>query len=397
MQEGRLKKTIILGKTGVERLEKRHPWVFWGQVLSSGDASPGDLVPAGPAGKAPLAWGFWSGSDLSFRALSFGPVKPDVKILLSHRLGRALSWRRKWCPGEAAFRLVHGEGDGLPGLVADIYGPVAVLQFLCTGWYLRKELVLDSLRDLLPLEAAVLRNDVRSLFREGLPQETGVLFGRLPSDGGLTLPIGSILQRIYPLKGQKTGTYLDVREFPAQLAEGWREGRVLDCFSYTGQFGLTALRAGAGEVLAVEQSREAIGTAEENLELNGLPRRITWLEGNAFDILRDLEKKRERFSSVILDPPPFSPSRARVDSAKRGYKDLAIRGLRLLAPGGCLFFLSCSHAFSRDLLLSTLGEAAWDTGSSLRILREFHQPADHPALLSVPETEYLKGFLAGKD
>lgn len=393
MPQDTLTRCVYLNETGTQRVEMRHPWIFKGHVKrTSQNLSPGEVVPVVDVAGRCVAWGFWSPGNLCLRLLSFGRSKPNVASLLEERLNQALVLRRVWCKHEQTFRLVHGEADQLPGMIVDIYGKVASVQLLTAGWYRHKELISSKLATLLSLDAIILRNDVKILSMEGLPNEIGSLYGQLPQEK-IILEIDSLLEYVDPLHGQKTGTYLDVRHFPRELDPLWEGCRVLDCFSYQGRFALRALKGGANRVVAIEQSDLAIAIAQKSRELNKLPEKIEWMCGNAFDLLRKLDERKDRFDVIIMDPPPFSPGKQQVEAARRGYKELAVRAFHLLDKGGALLFLSCSHAFGRDLLLGTLREASNDTKRSLKILQEFHQPPDHPASLQIPESDYLKGFL----
>ena len=385
---------VRLAPRGLERLQSRHPWIFRGDLASLPDAEGGELVAVGD-GRRTLAWGLWNPqTSLALRLLSWGSERPHLPRLLRQRLQSALALRRRWCPGEEAFRLVHGEADGLPGLVVDRYGDVLCLQLLSLGWYRVKEDVVAALSELLDPVAIVLRNDVRALEREGLTAEKRVLRGSLRADESRTLSLGDVKGLVYPLSGQKTGLYLDVRRFPLLLKDICQGASVLDAFCFQGQFALHALRYGAAEVTAVDQSAQALEAGRRSQALSGLAEDgVDWICDNVFDALRRFEERRRTFDVVIVDPPPFAPSRRQVESARRGYKDLALRGLRLLRPRGTLFFFSCSHAFGREALLDVLREAAQDAGREIQIVAELHQPPDHPVLAHVAETDYLKGFV----
>lgn len=388
-----MKKQAILAPRGLERLLAHHPWIFRGDLAALPEGEPGDLVAVGDRPGRILAWGLWNPqTSLALRLLSWGREKPDLARLLSGRLQAALDLRRRWCPGEEAFRLVHGEADGLPGLIVDVYGDVLCLQLLSLAWHRQQELILNCLDGLLNPSAVILRNDVRQIEREGLLPEKAVLRGTFEPGESRVVTLGDLKGVVYPLEGQKTGLYLDVRHYP-RLLQGLCQGAsVLDAFCFQGQFSLHALLYGAREVTAVDQSAAALETAKESLALCGLPPRVDWICGNVFDELRRFEEEQRTFDVVVVDPPPFAPSRRQVDSARRGYKDLALRAMRLLRSGGTLLFFSCSHAFSRHLLLEVLDEAARDAKRSLRVVTELHQPPDHPVLPQVAETDYLKGF-----
>ena len=384
----------VLDSSGLERIKARHPWIFRGNLRQAPQCNPGDMIALEDRAGNIKGWGLWSDSSLCIRVLTYETKKPDHMILLRERITRALEWRKLWCPDEEAFRWIHGEADGLPGIVADLYGDVLCLQLSAIGWYRHLDKVAQTFRKVRKLSAIVLRNETKHLEKEGIPREVKALLGEMPSKL-LKVKIGSIYEFVDIEHGQKTGAYLDVRHIPDMLKPLYKDARVLDCFSYQGHFGLHALAYGASEVVAVEQSQSAIDIAKRNLQENDLPDKMIWRCGNAFDIMREMDVDRERFDLVVIDPPPFSPARGQLDSARRGYKELAIRGLKRLREGGHLVFLSCSHAFTRDMLLDTLHEAARDEGTSCRIAMEIHQPQDHSALSGVPETDYLKGFVLG--
>ena len=389
-------KDAILNESGLARLRLGHPWLFRGNLRTFPEATPGDLV-AIRDGKGVAAWGFWSDSSLCLRVLTRGPQRPDLEALLADRIGRAQDIRKRFLPGDDAYRLLHGEADGLPGLVADRYGPVLCVQLLSAGWRLRRDAVVRILLERTDARTVILRNDVRHPEREGIPREISLLAGPPPPETGVEVRMGDLREIVLPTAGQKTGVYLDIRHVPSVLKPLMPGARVLDCFSFQGHFALSALLYGAASVTGIEQSENAIAVAERNRALNGLAGEVEWRCGNAFDVLRDLEREGRRYDVVIMDPPPFAPSKDRIDSARRGYKDLALRALRLLDNRGALLFLSCSHAFGRDILLDTLGEAARDAKRRIVVAGEIHQPADHPRVPDIPETDYLKGFLCAVD
>lgn len=388
----KLLRRAVLEESGLERALSGHPWIFRGQLRQIPQCNPGDMVAFTDRRGEVRGWGLWSEGALSIRVLSLGRKEPDQRSLLRRRLTEALDWRRRWCPGEEAFRWVHGEADGLPGITADLYGNALALQVSIMGWYRHLDTVVKTFSKVRKLSAVVLRNETRHLDKEGVPRETRVLLGESPL-APLRVKIGSLTELVDLEAGQKTGTYLDVRRVPDTLAPVFAGARVLDCFSYQGHFGLHALLHGASRVVAVEQSADAMERAKKNLALNGLPEKMTWFGGNAFDLMRRFDAAGEKFDVAVMDPPPFSPGRAQLESARRGYKELAVRAFKCLNDGGYLIFLSCSHAFTRELLLETLNSAARDGGVFCRVAAEIHQPQDHPVLAAAPETDYLKGFV----
>lgn len=392
--EKKLARRAVLDASGLERVKAMHPWIFRGSLRQIPKCAPGDLIAFADSAGAVKGWGLWSDSALSIRVLTYGPKEPDQMKLLRERLTSALKWRRQWCPNDEAFRWVHGEADGLPGIIADLYGDVLSLQISAIGWYRHADKVASVFGKVRKLSSIVLRNETRHLEKEGIPREVRALTGSIPKEL-LKVKIGAIYELVDIEKGQKTGAYLDVRDIPAAVSPIFKDARVLDCFSYQGHFGLHALASGAAEVVAVEQSLPAIEIAKQNVAVNGLPDSMKWICGNVFDVVRKMDSDRERFDVVIMDPPPFSPSKGDIAPARRGYKELAVRGFNRIKEGGFLVFLSCSHAFTREMLLSVMNEAAADAGVSCRIAHEIRQPSDHPALVAVPETDYLKGFVMG--
>lgn len=391
-------KPAILGCKGLEKFSGRHPWLFRGDFdrLPLG-AENGALIPIAGERGGVLGWGLFSpGSSLCVRLLSWKTEQPDLEKLFEKRIREAENRRRPFLEGsEDAYRLVHGEADGLPGLVVDRYGPVLVLQTLCAGMYRSLEILVKILAAFPGVEALVLRNEAKYLANEGIPREKRLIYGKLPGRIPFAVQTGENRSLVDPFKGQKTGLYLDVRQAPRLIKSLCPGARVLDAFSYTGNFTLHALRWGAADVLALDQSAEALEIAKENLVLNGLPTsgKVTLEECNVFDRLKELDDQKRLFDLLIMDPPPFAPSRKQLEGARRGYKELAVRSLKMTAPGGSLLFFSCSQAFGRETLLETLSAAARDVKRECRITAEYHQPADHPVSLNFPESDYLKGFL----
>ncbi len=390
--------TANLSEKGVEKIQARHPWFFRGDFsrIPPGEEN-GSLVPvAGRKGEI-LGWGFLSsGASLCVRLLSWGSDRPDLGKLIERKVGEALEARTPFIEeGEDAYRWVHGEADGLPGLVVDRYGTVAVLQTLCAGMYAQRDRVAEILAGHPGIETVILKNEGRYLEVEGIPREKKVFCGKTPVGGRFPVRSGDLESWVDPLQGQKTGLYLDVRKFPRVLKPLCEGKRVLDAFCYAGNFSLHAISWGAKEALALDQSAEALALAAGNRELNGLAGKGSLFleECNVFDRLKKLDGENSRFDLVVMDPPPFAPSRKQLEGAKRGYKELAVRGFRLLGPGGHMLFFSCSQAFGRENLMETLASAARDVKRQCRIIHEIHQPFDHPVSLSFPESDYLKGFL----
>lgn len=388
----------ILEEKALTKIRSRHPWFFRGDFTRLPlEQENGSLIPIASKSREVLAWGFLSpGSSLCVRVFSWGHCRPDIVKLLENRLREALEVRRRFFePGEDAYRWVHGEADGLPGLVVDRYGPVAVLQTLCAGMYALRGEVTDLVSRLGGASSVIMRNEGRYLEGEGIPRQKEVLLGELRPGERFPVKTGDIRSLVDCFSGQKTGLYLDVRKFPRVIRSFCGGGRVLDAFSYCGNFSLHAVLYGARRVLALDQSAEALENLEENIRLNGLQGKgeLDREQCNVFDRLRQLELEGRSFDLVVMDPPPFAPSRKQAEGARRGYKELAVRGFRMLSPGGAMLFFSCSQAFGRDALLETLGAAARDARRTCRVLSELHQPPDHPVCLDFPEGDYLKGFL----
>jgi 23S rRNA (cytosine1962-C5)-methyltransferase len=325
-----------------------------------------------------------SSSQICLRLLSPSLEAIDKEFFL-HRIAAADSFRRRVVSNTDAYRLVFGEADLLPGLVIDRYADYFAVQTLDQGMDRAAGMIAACLEEMFAPVAIVLRNDVAVRFRESLPLEKRVLSGELPdrvrvSMNGLTLEADL-------LGGQKTGVYLDQRENYIAAARHAR-GRALDCFTSSGGFALH-LASKCERVIAADSSEPALAGARRNAELNGISN-IEFRSADVFDFLAAQVHARERFDTIVLDPPAFTKSRSAIEGAARGYKDINLRALRLLAPGGVLVTCSCSQHMSEAMLLEIVASAALDAGRTLRVLERRTQAADHPILLTVPETHYLK-------
>jgi len=284
-----------------------------------------------------------------------------------------------------AYRLVHGEADVLPGLVVDRYGDYLVIQTLSQGMDRAKSEILAALQDLLNPAGIVARNDVAVRKHESLPLETAVVQGTVPAD--VQIKMNGFHWEANLMEGQKTGVFLDQRENYAAAAK-YATGRALDCFTCTGGFAIHM--AGRCEyVEAVDSSAAALATANRNAVLNRIGK-VSFRNADVFDLLSSYSSTRQRFQTVVLDPPAFTKSRVNLEDAGRGYKEINLRALRLLETGGILITCSCSHHFSEAMLLETVASAALDAGRTLRVIERRTQSQDHPILLTVPETHYLK-------
>ena len=380
---------VTISRRGAERLAAGHPWIYRGDVERepAGGADVDVVVVKDGRGRY-LARAFWSTrSKIAIRVLTREDVPVDEDFLAG-RLASALALREKVFPGEAAARLVHGEADLLPGIVADRYGDVVVLQTLVPAAERRKELLAELLWRALPLRSIVERNDVRVRELEGLRQVKGLLRGEEP--GPVEYREGEARMRLDVLGGQKTGAFLDQRENRLRAGE-YASGDCLDCFSYGGAFALQLARR-AARVTAVELQGPAAALARENAALNRASN-LEVVEANAFDFLRDASEREPAYDLVVLDPPAFAKNRDAVPAARRGYKEINLRAIQVLRPGGILVSASCSYHMSEAMLEEVVLDAARDAGRPAQVLERRGAARDHPVLLGVPETRYLKCFV----
>jgi 23S rRNA (cytosine1962-C5)-methyltransferase len=382
--------TVHVTSRGEARVLRGHPWVFRSDLAQGGSAAPGALVRVvGPRGRA-LGFAFHSTrSEIRLRMVSREDTLPSD--LLRQRLVDALRWRETVAEGAETCRLVHGEGDGLPSVVVDRYGNYLVVQTLSQATEALKDELVALLVELLQPRGILERNDPRVRELEGLDRRVSLLYGEVPE--AVPVEIGGVRFEADLWRGQKTGLFLDQRENHV-MARAYARGRVLDGFAYDGGFGLQVASV-ATEVLAADVSAEAVARIRRNAELNGFTN-VTAREANVFDLLHELSDSGERFDSVILDPPAFAKSRSAVESARRGYKEINLRALRLLSPGGCLITCSCSYHVQESDLEEILAAAANDAGATVTVVEKRRQARDHPIVLGVPETYYLKCFVLRK-
>jgi len=371
-----------VNRKAADRAASGHPWIFASDVVDRGDAAPGDAVRVlDPKSKFLGVAHYSSTSQITLRLLSTRPEIID-RTFFRDRLSAVLAHRERVVQNSDAYRLVFSEGDLLPGLIVDRYGPHLALQTLNQGMDRARDLIVDCLQELLAPAGILARNDANVRKLEGLPLEVLTLAGEIPER--VHIRMNGLQLEADLLHGQKTGVYLDQRE--NYLAAGrWARGRVLDCFTSSGGFALHAA-ARAESVEAVDSSAGALATAEANAKANGIAN-INFRQADVFDFLSGLER---RYSMVVLDPPAFAKSRRAVDDAARGYKDINFRALRLLDSGGVLVTCSCSHHMSEGAFFEVIAQAALDAGKTLRVLERRTQASDHPILLTVPETMYLK-------
>jgi len=385
-------------KPGRERsLLRRHPWIFSGAIGEvRGSAQSGGTVEVRAADGRFLAWAAYSpASQIRARVWSFEETEVPGPDLFEKRIEAALALRQTEVPPETtnALRLVHGESDGLPGLVADRYADTLVVQLLSAGCERWREALIGILRERSGCARVHERSDTDGRELEGFAASTGLIAGTEP-DGPLRILEHGIEYEIDVAAGQKTGFYLDQRDNRARvgvLADG-RE--VLNCFCYTGGFTLSALAGGARSVLSVDSSAPALALARRNLGLNGVEAgRAEWLEADVFGALRKLRAEGRQFDFVVLDPPKFAPTPKDAERAARGYKDINLNALKLLRPGGLLATFSCSGGVSPELFQKIVAGAAADARVSLLLRERYRAAPDHPVRIEFPEGEYLKGLL----
>ena len=369
---------------GAARARSGHPWIFRSDIAEA-EGEAGDMIPVFDRAGAFLGRAFYNPrSEISLRIAERADVPLD-EAWFRTRIERALAYRDSLKIDGDAYRLLHAEADGVPGLVVDRYGDHLVLQVGSAAVEKRLEWAVRALGELLAPAGILLRGDSASRKREGLDTGVWVLSGEVSET--VVVREGPVRYEADPWRGQKTGGFLDQRE--NHLAAGrYSSGRVLDVFSYAGGFALHAAR-GAGEVEAVDSSGPALEAARRNAELNGLEN-IIFTRARAFDLLRERSDAGERYDTVILDPPAFAKTRRDLPRARRAYKEINLRAMKLLNPGGILITCSCSYHLSRELFEETLRSAAGDVGRTMRVREWRGQARDHPEILTVPETRYLK-------
>jgi 23S rRNA (cytosine1962-C5)-methyltransferase len=379
---------VTISRRGAERLAGGHLWIYRGDVERAPPALEGGETVLLVDGRGRfLAKAFWSArSKIALRVVT-REEEPVDDAFFARRLESAIDLRARAFGDERFVRLVHGEADLLPGLVVDRYGDAAVLQTLVPATDRRKALLADLLQQALGLEVVVERNDVRVRELEGLAQTKGVLRGRDP--GPVEYREGEVRMRVDLLAGQKTGAFLDQRENHLRAGE-YARGRCADCFSYAGGFALHLARR-ADSVTAVEMQPTAAGLLRENAALNRAEN-LEVVEANAFDWLRDRAEEEPAFDLVVLDPPAFAKNKEALPAARRGYKEVNLRALQILRPGGVLVTASCSYHLSEEQLEALVLDAANDAGRTVQLLERRGAGRDHPVLLGVPETRYLKAL-----
>jgi len=381
---------VVLRRGRDARARAGHLWVYAGEIERIlGEPAPGSPVDVVDARGEYLGTGYYNpASNIAVRLVAYAPGVVFGPDLLKARIEAALAYRERLGLTGEALRLVSSDGDGIPGLTVDRYGDQLVVQIGTLGLDRLRADLTAILVDLIQPRGIFERSDLPTRTHEGLGPVTGVLHGEVPDvvevevDGvRLEAPIRS---------GQKTGLFLDHRQNRREvqaLADG---RRVLDVFCNSGGFALAALRGGAREALGIDSSAEALAAAARNAARNGVAARARFVEGNAFDLLKKMERSGERFDLVVLDPPAFTKSRDSVEAARRGYKEINLRALRLASPGGIVVTASCSYHIAPEAFLDILVDAAADAGREVTLLSYAGQGADHPVNLAMPETRYLK-------
>lgn len=388
---------VVITRKGIDRLRAGHPWIYRSDVVRS-DAAAGDLVRVETERERPLGWAFWSSaSQIALRLVSTDTRRqaPDERALLAERVRQAAAYRATLGIDASAWRVVHGEGDRLPATVVDRYedasGVYFVVQTLSQGADRRLDLLRDVLVDQFAPRGILERNDPKVRRLEGLDERVGVIHGEVPER--VDVREGAVRFSVDLRLGQKTGTFLDQRENHAAAAS-YARGRALDAFTYNGGFALQMARR-AEVVLAIDSSAAAVDATAANARANGLTN-VEAREVNVFDELRELETAGARFDTIVLDPPAFAKNRASVERALAGYKEINLRALRLLAPGGHLITCSCSYNVDEALFQHVVAEAAVDAPATVALVEKRLQARDHPVLIGVPETYYLKCLVLRK-
>ena len=377
--------TITVSKRGVERVRGRHLWIYRSDVIDVREAKPGEIVRVTDTKGKLLGQALYSStSQIALRFVSFAEREINRDFWLS-RLQACEQLRLQVVKNANAYRLVYGESDLLPSLIVDKFDDCLVMQTLSQGMEALKQMWIELLAERYKPRSIVERNEAKVRDMESLPRRTGLLYGQDP--GEIVMEEGEVKFAVNLLEGQKTGAFLDQRENRLAV-EPYARGRALDCFTFQGGFALH-LAKGAEQVMAVDVSEAAIKQAKRNAELNQAEN-VEFIEANVFDLLNQWEKADERFDCINLDPPAFAKNRASVEGAMRGYKEINLRAMKMLNPGGTLITSTCSHHLSEQAFLNVLADAAADAGRSVQILEKRTQSRDHPVLISMPETYYLK-------
>ena len=373
---------------GAQRWDSGHPWIFRSDVVGGPESEAGTVVVQDQRGRK-LGVALWSPrSEISLRLLDRDPEAVIDVDWWAVRIGAAAARRVQLTDVTNAWRVVHGEGDGLPSLVIDRYGDHLVVQLSSAGLESCRADIIEALTRLFAPAGILARNDAGSRDREGLARETVLLFGEVPQE--VEVREYGVKYIAAPWTGQKTGAFLDQRE-NRHLIGSLARGEALDCFSYHGSFALHLAR-NAAHVTTLDASAPALERAADNARLNGLDN-MDFVTADVFEFLRERERDHSRYDTIVLDPPAFAKNKPSLQGAIRGYKDINMRAMKLLAPGGLLFSASCSFHLTRPLFHDMLRAAAADSGRRMILRDTTGQAIDHPEVLTIPETGYLKGAL----
>ena len=382
---------VVLKPKGEDRVRGGHPWVYRSDIADVIDPQPGAVVQVRGARNRMLGHALFSDqSQITIRMVSLGEAPIDAAFWRA-RLAAAIRFRDTLQINATAFRLVHGEADLLPSLIVDRYGDYLVMQTLSQGMDRLAPDLVKLLVELTGVTGVLARNDPKVRLLEGLEQTVEVLHGVVPETIGVTE--AGITYSVDPWRGQKTGLFLDQRE-NREAAARYAHGRLLDCFSYNGGFGL-ALASRCDSVEALDVSADAVERITANARANGITN-LTAREANVFDELRHLERDGARFDTIVLDPPAFAKNKASIPNAMAGYKEINLRALRLLNPGGFLVTCSCSYNVDEAMFAATVFAASADAHIPVTVVEKRMQGRDHPVLLGVPETYYLKSLILRK-
>jgi 23S rRNA (cytosine1962-C5)-methyltransferase len=379
--------SAVVTARGAERISGGHLWIYRSDVRRA-QAEPGDIVRVADERGRLVGRAFWS--DRSQIALRFLTRRdePVDRAFFAQRIRAAAEFRRQVVEETECFRLVYGEGDLLPSLIVDRYADFLVIQTLSQGTEKRKAEFVEILNEQFAPHGILERNDPKTRLLEGLPQTVSVLHGEVPEE--VVAQMNAVRFQLDLRRGQKTGAFLDQRE-NYRAAAPYVRGDVLDCFAYEGGFALH-LAKHADHVESVDSAGEALARGRANAESNALTN-ISFREANVFDLLKEYDQAGRRFDAVVLDPPAFAKNRSALEAASRGYKEINLRALRLLRPGGVLITCSCSYHLAESRFGEILWEAAVDVGKRVRVIERRGQSRDHSILLTVPETMYLKCFI----
>lgn len=380
-------------KPGIEeKLRSYFPWVYRPEIASySRKPQKGEHVVVRDAGGHFIGYGYINpDANISVRLLSFNKEKKITYELIKERIESAYIYRRSLSLDTDAFRLIHSEGDFLPGLIVDVYRSYAVVEFTTFGMNLMRDWVISALLEVLKPTGIYEKKNEYIQKIEGFKTQEGIIYGDVPSE--IIIHEKDLNYYVNIPQGQKTGFYLDQRRARSIIRSLVKPGFIcLDVFCHTGGFALNMKKAGAKEVIAVDISSQALEVGKKNAHLNNLDG-IVWVEENAFDFMRKLHKEGQTFDLVLMDPPSFAKNKASVPSALRGYKELCVRGLHVVKRGGYLVIYSCSFHITAEHLFQVLVDAAKDVGRHLRVINMSFQDLDHPWILQVPNTLYLKGI-----